>query len=463
MRPIRSQWIRLYLSSAGLVCILSACSFAQKGTTIAISGATLIDGTGNATISSSVILLEGNRIKKVGTTKSVPIPPGAQRIDATGKFIVPGLIDTHLHLELVGLSDVGELSPEWDKPEKLRQLIEINARLDLFSGFTTVRDLGSTRLVLRVRDDIIAGKVAGPRIIAAGMQLVKKDTSLTSEPTFLDYDGPANARARVQFLAKLGVDVIKIRLTHSRPTPSIEEVRAIVQEAHRLDLKATVHTDVPADDLVRLAIDAGADGIEHNAPLRAQDGSILTAMAQKGMSLMAGGGHFYLQRIDTTHFIDSLDAVQQRLFPQEILSALYKGIDSVHRQTQLMKLSGWDADQRQARFVAEIQRARVAGVLLVFGTDCGGYGMVHGEQYKALYGESQIGSSPMQAILMATRDAAQALGKTKELGTIEAGKLADLLILNADPLLDLRNLHQTFRVIKDGVLYDPAELISVNK
>ena len=443
-----------------LLCIPFAQSFAQKQSTIAISGATLIDGTGNAPVLNSVVLITGNRVSKVGTTETVPIPPGAQRIDATGKFIIPGLIDTHLHLEMVGLADVGELPPEWNKPEKQRQLVIANAKLNLISGFTTVRDLGSTDQVLRIRDDINVGNMIGPRILAAGMQLVKKDTSKNSEPTFLEYDGPDSAQAKVRHLIKLGVDVIKIRLAHLRPIPSLEEVSTIVREAHRLGVRATVHTDVPADDFVKLAIDAGADGIEHNAPLRSKDEHTLSLMANRGMSLMAGTGAFWLQRIDTTALIDSLGQSQVKLFPHEILSALRLGIDSVHRQTQDMKNSGWDAEQRRASMVQEVQRARVAGVLLVFGSDCGGYGMVHGEQYKAIYGESQIGYSPMQALVMATGDAAVALGKSRELGTIAAGKLADLVILNADPLVDLRNLHKIFRVIKDGRLYDPVELIA---
>ncbi|MFQ5792855.1 MAG: amidohydrolase family protein, partial [Acidobacteriota bacterium] len=217
---------------------------------------------------------------------------------------------------------------------------------------------------------------------------------------------------------------------------------------------------VPADDSVKLAIDAGADGIEHNAPLRSQDEQTLKLMAQKGISLMAGAGAFYIQRIDSTGFIDVIDPAQRRLFPEDLLSAIYDGIDSLHKQTFQMKSAGWDAKQRQARFVSEMQRARTAGVLLVFGTDCGAYGAIHGEQYKALYGESRMGSSPMEAIVMATRDAAKSIGMANELGTIEEGKLADILVIGANPLADLRNLHQVFRVIRSGEVYDPAELIS---
>jgi imidazolonepropionase-like amidohydrolase len=125
--------------------------------------------------------------------------------------------------------------------------------------------------------------------------------------------------------------------------------------------------------------------------------------------------------------------------------------------------SGWDPNQVQARFVSEVRRARKAGVLLIFGTDCGAELMVHGQQYKALYGETQMGSSPMEAILMATRDAARVLGKQNELGTVEPGKMADLVILEADPLADLHNLGKVNAVMKGGRLYKPTELFDRQK
>ena len=118
-----------------------------------------------------------------------------------------------------------------------------------------------------------------------------------------------------------------------------------------------------------------------------------------------------------------------------------------------MEKNGWDPKQIHARFIAEVWRARKAGVVFIFGTDCGAELMVHGQQYKALYGETQMGSTPMEALLMATRDAAKVLGKENELGTIEPGKFADLVILNADPLADLLNLSQVYTVVKGGRLY----------
>ncbi len=443
--------------------LLVAGSSAQHQPTTVIFGATLIDGTGAPPMPNAIIIIRADRIADVGTSSTVSIPTGARVIDARGKFLLPGLIDTHVHLEAVGLSDIGEIPPEWSTPGKIRDLAVINARLDLIAGFTTVRDLGSTAVVLSVRDDIDSGRLPGPRIVAAGMQLVRVSTDAPAASMFLEYEGRDSAHAKVRYLASMGADVIKIRLTHMRPVPSLEEVRAIVEEAHGLGIRATVHTDVPADDLVALAIDAGADGIEHNAPLRSQDSHVLARMARLRMSLMAGAGAFFVQRLDTTRAIGVFDRAQARLLPEEVLAALRAGIDSLHRQTDHMKESGWNAAHRQESFIAEVQRARQAGVLLVFGTDCGAYGMIHGEQYKALYGESNMGSSAMDVILMATRDAAKALGKAHELGTIEGGEFADMIIIDADPLTDLRNLRQIFRVVKGGGIYDPAELSSAPK
>jgi imidazolonepropionase-like amidohydrolase len=450
-RLIVLAWIILF--SGTYLCL-------QPKNPLAVTGATIIDGKGGPPSPDGVVVIEGSRIANIGTYSTLRIPSSARVIEATGKYLLPGLIDAHVHLEDIGLSDVGKLPALWDSPEKLRELVLINAKLDLMGGITTVRDLGSTELVLRVRDDINAGRLIGPRIIAAGMQLVKRAPEAARERMFLEFDGPDDARAKVRDLASMRVDLIKIRLTHQRSIPSLEEVRAIVDEAHRLGLRTTVHTDVPADDLVQLAIEAGADGIEHNAPLRVKDEALLKEMARRGMTLMAGSGEFYVQRFNDAGLGDPVGTAASRLFPEEVVSALRRGADSLREQTAEMKKSGWDAGQVLARFVRETERARRAGILLVFGTDAGGYLAIHGEEYKALYGETRMGSTPMQTLLMATRDAAKALGREEELGTIEKGKLADMIIVDGNPLADMRNLHRIDRVIKGGMVYSPSDLLS---
>ena len=446
------------IAGLALIALLGVVRlFSGQTTSLAITGATIIDGTGGALIPDGIVIIEAGRITRVGTKGTVMIPAGARVLDAAGRFLIPGLIDTHVHLEEVGLSDVGELPAGWDSAVRLKELVLINARLDLIGGITTVRDLGSTELVLRVRDEINSGRVIGPRIVASGMQLVKKDPGAAKVGMFLEFDGPDDGRAKVRSLASMGVDLIKIRLTRQRPVPSPGEVQAIVGEAHRLGLRATVHTDVPAEDLVRLAVEAGADGIEHNAPLRLKDDALLAEMAKKGMTLMAGSGEFYVQRFEDGSLGDPIGAAAGRLFPKDVVSALRRGAETLREQTAEMKRSGWDPRQVRTRFIGETERARKAGIMFVFGTDAGAYLAIHGEEYKALYGETRMGSTAMEALLMATRDAAKALGKEKEIGTIEAGKLADLVIVDANPLADMRNLRKIFRVIKDGVVHSPAE------
>jgi imidazolonepropionase-like amidohydrolase len=425
---------------------------------IAIEGATLIDGTGHAPVSDAVVLIEGDRIRAVGRRGAIHIPRHTGIIRARGKFLLPGLIDCHCHLEAVGLGDLGDLPAEWGTPGRLRELILDNARLDLAAGITTVRDLGSTPLIFQVRDEINRGKEPGPQVLAAGQQLVKKSADAYMDSMFLEYEGPENGRSQVQHLVEMGADVIKVRLTSQRPLPSIEELRAIVGEAHRLGRRVTVHTDVPADKAVQLAIDGGADGIEHNAPLRAGD-HVLEEMASRHMFVIAGAGGFYVQRYESTNPAALMDAPVRQVLPPAVISALEKAAVALGQQTGEMKKQGWDPGQVQARFVREVRRARQAGVLLGFGTDCGAELMIHGQQHKALYGETQMGSSAMEALLMATRDAAEIVGLGKDLGTVEAGKLANLVILDADPLADMHNLGKVHAVVKGGKVYRPGELI----
>jgi imidazolonepropionase-like amidohydrolase len=413
--------------------------------TIAVEDGTLIDGTGRAPISGVVILIEGDRIRSVGNHKSVRIPRDAEIIHARGKFILPGLIDCHCHLEDVGLGDLGELPAEWATPDKLRELILDDARLDLAGGVTTVRDLGSTPLLFKVREEIESGKFPGPRVIAAGQQLVKKSPGAYMDPSFLEYDGAEDARKQVRHLVALGADLIKVRLTGMRPLPSLEELRAIVAEAHQLGRVVTAHTDVPANQAVQLAIDVG-----------------LGEMAIKHMFLGTGLGGFYVQRYTSGDPASMVEDSARQILPPVVVSALEKAAVALQQQTAEMKKQGWSPEEALGRGARGMQQARRAGVLLGFGTDCGAELMIHGQQYKALYGETQMGSSPMEAILMATRDAARILGREHDLGTVEPGKFADLVILDADPLADLRNVGRVQAVMRGGKLYR-EELIATEK
>ncbi len=442
------------LSALFLIPVLTIAAYAQEPSVVAVVGAVLIDGTGRQPLHDAVIITDGERIRAVGPRAGVNVPANARVIDAGGKFVIPGLIDCHCHMEMIGLGDLTDLPPEWDTPAHRRQLALINATLDLLSGVTTVRDLGSTEVLFTVRDQINSGAQTGPRILAAGRQLVKKSPGAYMDQIFVEYDGPEDARAKVRQQIALGAEWIKIRIPHrpGRPLPSAEEMRAMVEEAHRLGRRVAVHTDVPDDEAVTFAVEAGVDSIEHNAALRIKEEAVLREMARKDIAVMPGPS-LYVQRMWNQDANDALGSETKRLMPAEVMAILSRVPDLLRQQTESMKKAGWNPEQVQARVVNETQRARRAGVLLIFGTDCGAELMVHGQQYKALYGETQMGSSPMEALLMATRDAARALGKQDSLGTIEPNKTADLVILEADPLADMRNVGKVYAVMKAGRLY----------
>jgi imidazolonepropionase-like amidohydrolase len=453
MRSILTVVAVLILSACRPNIVISAPRAGAMPQTIAIEHGTLIDGTGRTPIVDAVILIEGDRIRSVGTQETIRTPRDAEVINARGKFILPGLIDDHCHLEQVGLGDLEELPAEWATPEKMRELILDDARLDLYGGVTTVRDVGSTPLVLDVRQEIESGTFPGPRVIAAGQQLVKKSPTAYMAPSFLEYDGPDDARQKVRHLVALGADLIKVRLTSQRPLPSPEELGTIVAEAHHLHRRVTVHTDVPANQAVQLAIDAGVDGIEHNAPLRADD-SVLRQMAAKHIFLgTAGAGGLYVQRYASADPATMVDSQARRVLPPVVVSALDNAALALTQQTARMQSQGWNSEEVQGRFIRGMRRARQVGLLIGFGTDCGSDLMIHGQQYKALYGETQMGSSSMETILMATHDAAKILGRENDLGTVEPGKLADLIILDANPLDDMRNVGKLNAVMKGGKLY----------
>ncbi|HXF06380.1 MAG TPA: amidohydrolase family protein [Blastocatellia bacterium] len=424
----------------------------EKEPVTALVGGAVLDGITHVPIEDSVILISGSRIKAIGRSDRIKIPPGATVIDVRGKFVLPGLIDAHNHLEGLGLDEGdGEFT---DTPEKLRQVILTNAQLDLLSGVTTLRECGSSEAVLRLRDQIEA---VGPRLFAAGPQFVKRDPTQPPSPLFIEYDGVKDARKKVKEQIAKGIDLVKLRITRQRPMPTLEEVSALVEEAHRAGLKVAVHTDVPHEDAVRLAIAAGVDTIEHSAPLRVYDDRLLIEMARRGIISVPTLYQIQAQRIDPLEKKDEEliePPLSHRLAP-DLLQALTRRAALWRRNLSDWRARGYDPRALlRERFLA-VARARSLGVRIALGPDTGSDLVPHGRFYKeiALY-VTVGGLSPIEALQMATRIAAETIGKEKELGTIEPGKLADLIVIEGDPLMDIENLRNVVMVIKGGKIIE---------
>ncbi len=404
---------------------------------IAIRAGHLIDGTTNAPMRDAVLLMEGERIKQVGTAQSITIPPDAQVIDATRQTVLPGLIDVHVHVHAPGGAIANYALVE---AHELQGRIALRAsayvKRALKMGFTTLRSLNSPAYVdVALRDAIDEGSVEGPRLRVAGQGLSITGGHMDEAhwaPEFLVMgrtgvcDGPWEGRKAVRQQCKRGVDLIKINACasgvgmYSIDPPwmqemTFEEIAAICDEAHKLNRRVAAHTS--GGQGITDAIKAGVDSLEHAHWL-----------TDEQIELMVEHGTFYVPTLIVNSRSVSLGTDQP-------------GISATAWQW-LVKAdeSKWDS----------LARAKAAGVKIVTGSDAG-FQVYHGENACELEELVKGGFTPLEAIHAATRLAAECLNMEREIGTLEAGKYADVVIVDGDPLQDIR------------ILLDPKKIAQVYK
>jgi imidazolonepropionase-like amidohydrolase len=375
--------------------------------TALIAGA-LLDGRGGPPRPDATIVVDSARIEAVCHERQ--FGPDVRVIDLEGRTVMPGLIDCHVHLAPRALRLLGH-------PDQ--HLMELSAdtvralRLTLEGGCTTARDLGG--LDPGFRDAVERGVIAGPRLQVSCI-IVSPTNGMTDPVTVQgirsaalpglpepEGDGPDSARAKVREVLRAGADVIKIavsggvsapRVPARRPLFTPEEIAAVVDEAHQAGVSVACHAVGGPNALA--AVRAGVDTIEHGAWL---DDETSTEMARRG-----------------TWFVPTF--------------AIYRW--HAERGTPLRQAR---ARELIAPHRESFARARAAGVRIALGTDSGAYG--HGETAVELAHMVEAGLSPAEAIAAGTARAAECLGLGKETGALEAGKLADLLVLDRDPLGDI--------------------------
>jgi imidazolonepropionase-like amidohydrolase len=408
----------------------------QAKHTLVIQNGTLIDGTGNASAPNQALVIEGNRIKSIG-----PLPEelaqgdrhGIQSIDAAGQWIMPGLIDGHCHLSFGfpqmsgGPSTRGTTSPGFSALRAAR-----NAQQVLRTGVTSIAVPGGTWFNdVAIRDAIDVGLIEGPRIACAGQFIVTYGGITDNEPSWVGTpehaigvlaNNAAEMLTEVRRQCKHGVDFIKLADSTWGDTQLIapEELSAVVQEAHRRGARVTIHSRGAGS--TRAAAEAGMDWILH-ADLATD--TELEVVAEAGVRLMP-----------TMTFLRR---------GAEVGSEYGRGPREMDRLKR-----HWESA------VHMLERARALGITIMCGTDSGNsplmpYGQLHAHEAGILvrYG----GYTPMQAIVATTRNTAYAMGLEDDLGVLQPGKLADVIILKSDPLADIRVLQggqHLAMVIKDG-------------
>ncbi|UCH37818.1 MAG: amidohydrolase family protein [Candidatus Bathyarchaeota archaeon] len=401
--------------------------------------ATVIDGTGNPPLPNAVMVVQGGKIVAVGAKGDVVIPPVAEKINVKDHVIMPGLIDAHIHFAGDRYRNYGWIL-QTDPIRLIRAVAD--ARRLLQSGYTAVRDCGSKNGP-PLKRAIEEGTIIGPRTIAARALITRtgghfdvrvrhlKDyvdgflpVDQVNENTLLRLaDGPDDCRRAVREQLREGADFIKIctglsgesRL-YPEPTPdyTIEEITAMVDEAHQLGVKVASHA--AGKEGIMRAVEAGVDTIEHGSGI---DEAACKLMVEK-------------------------DAV--------FVPTVAVGIKKLDPQAPLCKEELQDA-KIQRKFEA-VRLAHSAGVKIAAGSDFGYYQHLPlGDNALELEALVASGLSPMDAIVAATRVSAEALGLEREIGTLENGKYADLLVLNDNPLEDIGVLRRTLQiamVVKNG-------------
>jgi len=409
----------------------------------ALSGATLVDGTGAAAIADSVILVRGGKIAAAGPRANVAIPKGAKVIELQGKTIVPGLWDMHAHFEQV----------EWGP-------------IYLAAGVTTVRDVGNEfEFITAVRDAVRDGRGLGPRLLLAGVVDGSGPISLSMQLV----DTPVQAREWVRKYHDAGFSQIKIYSSMKK-----ENIEAVAAEAHRLGMTVTGH--IPEGMNAYDGVNAGMDQINHITYLldildpdflRLRREGKLDAVLENvkqfdGKSADAQKAIAFLQQHHTV--VDPTLALYETfmLTAKTPLVQLEPGVAKVAPQlAEALKSLGSNpnnAELREAIFAAYMKSVGAlhrAGIPVVVGTDQAVPGhSVH----RSMELFVDAGFTAMEALQAATIVPARAMGVEKDSGTIEAGKRADLVILSANPLDKISNIRKTEQVMESGVLYDCAAL-----
>ena len=423
---------------AGFLLSIFCCSIRAADQTIALKAARMFDGKSNALIQNGVVIVQGDKIVDAGS--NLQIPSGVEVIDLGEATLSPGFMDAHTHL-------TADFSGNYN--ERRLQQLDLNvseqairatafARATVEAGFTTVRDLGSRFVAshefvdVALRNSINKGIIVGPRMLVATKGIGGtgghfdptsgfRDFLFGREPDYTDgiANGPDEIRKAVRFEVKNGADVIKaavsggvLSLADEVDTPQLTpaEMAALVDESHRLRKKVAVHCH--GDQAAREAIEAGVDSIEHGSFMKAET-----------VTMMKKRGTFLTPTLMASEWIMSK-------------------IDDYPQVLQLKAKAATAARSEMFRNAVKM------GVKISFGTDAAVY--PHGQNAKEFKLMVDLGMTPIDALKSATANDAELLGIAQKVGTLEKGKLADVIAMPGDPTSDITASEHVSFVMKEG-------------
>jgi imidazolonepropionase-like amidohydrolase len=427
---------------AALAAGMGAASTAQAETTL-LSGFTLIDGTGGPAKPGMAMVIDDGRIRWIGRAGAAPKTAGATAVNLAGKYVMPGLIDLHVHIGTVR-----------DLDQQAANFTPENAEKDLRTyasyGVTTVQSMGTDGdAIFAIRDAQRKARPTMARVYTAGQGLVFKGGYGGVPGINHPITSAEEARKEVDAQVAKHVDFIKLWLDdelHSMPKMPPELTQAIIEEAHARGMRVLAHVFY-LDDAKRL-VTQGIDGFVHTVRDQPIDAALIAAMKAHGTWQVAPT----LSREEAVHAFGAPNPItKDPFFRQSISPAALAGLESPQREKTMKANPAWPqlpAFDKMAKvnFMKEVK----AGIPYGFGTDAGPPGRVPGySEHWELAGMVEAGLSPLQAIAAATSHAAKWL-KNPDIGTLAQGKWADLVVLDADPTKDIRNTRRISAVYVAG-------------
>jgi imidazolonepropionase-like amidohydrolase len=439
----------------------------------ALVGATLVDGTGSPPLADSVVIVRGGRIDCAGTRAQCPPPQGVEALDLKGSWITPGIVDAHVHFSQTGWADgrpdsidVRDRYPYEEVQAGLRAHPERFLRAYLCSGVTSVFDVGGYPWTWDLRGRAEADPLA-PRVAAAGPLLSTLDfwLNLPAERQFIYLGTEQDGRAGVRYLASHGSDAVKvwfIPVAERNFDDMAKAVMAAGEEARARKIPLIVHATGLKEATV--ALRAGASLLVHSVWDLPVDQEFLR-LAKENPTIYC----------PTLTVVDGYRRMRQAALEKKAPSVDDPNgcvdVDTLARVAESASLSVKADDpkedaSRRERFAAmaktmsaNLKAVRDAGITIAMGTDAGNPLTLHGASvYAEMEAMQADGMTPMQVLVASTRSGAMAMRRLEETGTVEKGKLADLLVVGDDPTEDIKNLRRIRYVIKGGVVRAQSEL-----
>jgi len=434
-------WLSFFARTDTALRAQSTQSAGTRNGPTALVGGTLIDGVSDRVVRNAVVLIRDGRIERVGTVDDLSVPAGYDTISTEGATVMPGLWDMHVHLLYAGHTNLQRWHETYT-PRFERDIMPATARQMLMSGVTSVRDLGAPPdAVLAVKARIASGEIEGATIYAAGPQLTHMP------PVWARFyrrgvQGPADATAKAAQLLDQGVDVLKVTDAESM---TVEEVKAIAAAAHARGKMLAAHGRTDAE--IRIGLDGDVDDFQHIGVAGPEyPADLIARIATRARSSRP---LYWTPTVglplNGQYLAGNPEALDD---PRN-----YAGLPAVIAQDVRQAIRNYRPQSPQREIIVrKVKQLRDAGVQLLLGTDAGLAGNPHAH---ATWQEMDawvdvLGMSPMETIQRATSGAARVLGVADRVGSIEAGKVADVIVVNGDPLRHIDVLREPAMVFKGG-------------